>query len=417
MISTAARIGFTMIATMQATPPAMAREPNSSQCSTFDAHGSGQPPSADCSRHPSDTSSTPSHNEAAFPSGLSFAKAIASSGPSQSPARIPSLILAQARGAANEDSAWETARNANTEDAYIRFLEEFPAGNHADQARQALDALSRPPPPRTEAPSRDLARDPPAATQPDPGARRPPPAPDPAPSPSVPPPAASPLAGKAFAWNYDERAGALTVTNNGKTQKCVVLNPSDYAGIGVYLSEGAPRVNFDRQRPGNRSSSGDLLFDAFCAEASNTIPTPPPSTSAPPPDRQEKSLYYTIRLCNKSSEASIDTAVAHYVNAEDNSVTVVGWWVIARGQCVNVRTSPFGRFDNMHYYTHANTAKFSWPGKSSSDLSLCTSSKAFSRKNTANYTCKSGEKLRNFKKVDISRSTQETVISTFSFND
>jgi uncharacterized membrane protein len=402
---TATRIGLAMIGALSVALPAGARDADARLCANVDIIATGDAVLGACSRALAGEARPSSEKRPQ---------------PHPGTARGPALELAQMRGAAgNEDTAWETARKTNTEDAYIRFLEEFPAGNHAGQARQALDALSKPADPRPN-PPRDLARDPPAGTQPDPGARRPPPAPDPAPAPAVPSPAAPAPSGRAFAWNYDERGGILTVTTNGQTQTCTVLNPGDYAGVGVYLSDGRPRVNFDRQRPAGRPSSDDLQFDAFCAEASAVTPLPPPPAPPPPaptPEPEVKSRFYTIRLCNRSSEATIDTAVAHFVQATDDDVTVVGWWIIPRGECMNVRTSPFGNYENMHFYVHANTSKYSWPGKSSSDLNLCTTGKAFSRKNTANYRCKKGETLRYFKKVTVSRDYSETTVSTFSFND
>ena len=125
--------------------------------------------------------------------------------------------------------------------------------------------------------------------------------------------------------------------------------------------------------------------------------------------------YYTVRLCNQSSQATISTAVAHFADPTDSMVTIEGWWNVRKGQCVNTIRSPFGTYNSIWYLVHAHKGRLSWPGKARSDANLCTPVKAFTRKNTLHYKCRTGETLQFFRKVTIQRDTSETTISTFNF--
>jgi uncharacterized membrane protein len=123
---------------------------------------------------------------------------------------------------------------------------------------------------------------------------------------------------------------------------------------------------------------------------------------------------YTLRICNNSSYNPIDAAIAVFDRPGDSSVTVRGWFRIARGACSNVARRELGNFSTHGIYVHAqyNGGAYIWPGPKK-DIQLCIDpGTAYTRVNSSGYTCGGNEKLRWFSRFNVAAGT-----NTWTFTD
>jgi hypothetical protein len=200
------------------------------------------------------------------------------------------ILIAQAprSAASSEQSAWEAARRLDTADAYLHFLEDFPAGTYAAEARwrqreiERSDATVPGNSISQRSRSRGAANPESAARELEKAARLPlqaAPLPGAGPSPegaSHPPAASTP----SFAWTYDEKSGRLAVTINGREQGCQISDPAGVAGLGAYRDGSNVRINFER-----RDASGVHTIDSTLTDACMAPVAPPatrPIASIPP---------------------------------------------------------------------------------------------------------------------------------------
>ena len=243
-----------------------------------------------------------------------------------------------------EAEAWAAAKRAGTEAAYIHYLESFSSGEHADEARGKLQEFQKPNQSgREDVPSRSRGGEPPSSPEPGTSESA---TPEPqlgtsggtgpaSPTPSASPPNAShdeesnktpappepefspnsgsqpiyrapiepeqnpkddeprtnwpteeeppePRTAPGFTWNYDGRAGVLTVNAHGQTRTCKVVNASDYSGLGAYRVGDETRVNFDRRNNSGARASYDVTLDEFCEMATSAeVPSAPPTFASP----------------------------------------------------------------------------------------------------------------------------------------
>lgn len=170
--------------------------------------------------------------------------------------------LSQAESDPREQKAWEEVQRLNTIEGYIKYLETYPAGRFAEQAREHQRALegteSGGQQRRLRRPSDFVIEDkkPSAPNERSGGSPV---------SPGQP----------SFAWNYEPTTGQLVVRNNGREISCKIENPSSVKGLGVYRDNDEVRVNFEREEAQGRRAR-DQSVSELCRQ-----PPPPPVTAQP----------------------------------------------------------------------------------------------------------------------------------------
>lgn len=185
--------------------------------------------------------------------------------------RAEGIVLAQQlnpRTPASEDEAWQLSRRQDTIEAYIKFLETYPAGKYAAQARERQQELETP---KTGA----------STGAPPPSSRRTQPRDVDAPEGnSAGPPARDDTlergTAKAIAWDFDRKTEELKVRVNGETRTCRIPDAGSVSGLGVYTDGFEVRINFERTS-GGHAKALDFSWAELCT-ASNSPPAKNPGS-------------------------------------------------------------------------------------------------------------------------------------------
>jgi uncharacterized membrane protein len=104
------------------------------------------------------------------------------------------------------------------------------------------------------------------------------------------------------------------------------------------------------------------------------------------------SQTFVWRVCNKSA-VNAAVAVSARVSPSDSRFQVQGWWAIAKGECANIGNFPQGW---VYFYAEQDggSGNVYWGGNTTQ---ICVRYPGpFTRIATANYTCRSDERLRGF---------------------
>lgn len=179
------------------------------------------------------------------------------------------MVQATEPRAQDEEKAWEQTSKQDSISAYIGFLESFPSGVHAADARKRQKELEDAA--GSKSGGTPLPR---GHARPDKTMEAPAPPAGPTQSSAKPP---------EFGWDFDSKSGKMSVKVGGEERVCVV--PSDaVSSASVYRDGQNVRVNFERREPGGLKAY-DLSLPEFCAW-SFTAPRPSPSPTALPAIRE-----------------------------------------------------------------------------------------------------------------------------------
>jgi uncharacterized membrane protein len=124
---------------------------------------------------------------------------------------------------------------------------------------------------------------------------------------------------------------------------------------------------------------------------------------------------FMLKICNKSSEARLNYAVAYPTPESVNRWTIEGWWSLKQGECgekIVVSTS----VSSMRFYVMGKGSEQRFPAIGNGDVDFCVSSKVMNKIVTGSAAvCPTGEYLASFKKVLVNGPSPINAV-TLNFN-
>jgi uncharacterized membrane protein len=102
------------------------------------------------------------------------------------------------------------------------------------------------------------------------------------------------------------------------------------------------------------------------------------------------SQTFTWQVCNQSGVRAA-VAVTARVSPSDSRFQVQGWWVVDSGQCINMGNFPQGW---VYIYAEQDGGGLYWGGNTTQTCVRYPG--PWTRIATANYTCRSDERLKGF---------------------